>query len=131
MIVVKVGGSLFGDVRTGPALKRWLADQSAPVLLIPGGGAFAVLSDARLKRWQNGTLTTYTRRHNLTPHNYRLHEDPQGILWLATRGNQLMHLARLHVPELETCLPLDHQKLLGLAVVVVATARATGVRGEV
>lgn len=41
MIVVKVGGSLFGDVRTGPALKRWLADQSAPVLLIPGGGAFA------------------------------------------------------------------------------------------
>jgi aspartokinase-like uncharacterized kinase len=47
VIVVKVGGSLFGDARFGPALKRWIADQTAPVLLIPGGGAFAdVVRDA-------------------------------------------------------------------------------------
>ncbi len=41
MIVVKIGGSLFGEARTGPALKRWLLEQTAPILLIPGGGAFA------------------------------------------------------------------------------------------
>lgn len=41
MIVAKVGGSLYDEPRLGPALRRWLGEQSEPVLLVPGGGAFA------------------------------------------------------------------------------------------
>jgi aspartokinase-like uncharacterized kinase len=41
MIVAKVGGSLFDLPHLGPALTRWVAEQPAPVLFVPGGGAFA------------------------------------------------------------------------------------------
>lgn len=41
MIVAKVGGSLFNLPHLGLALARWAAGQSAPVLFVPGGGAFA------------------------------------------------------------------------------------------
>jgi ligand-binding sensor domain-containing protein len=45
--------------------------------------------NAVLKRWKNGTLTTYTRRHQLTPHIYALHEDPQGNIWVAVQQGLL------------------------------------------
>ena len=38
MIVAKVGGSLYDWPALGPALTEWLAAQSEPVLLFPGGG---------------------------------------------------------------------------------------------
>jgi aspartokinase-like uncharacterized kinase len=41
VIVAKVGGSLYDDPRLGPALRRWVAEQPEPVLLVPGGGEFA------------------------------------------------------------------------------------------
>ena len=41
MIVGKVGGSLYDDPRLGPALRTWVSEQPEPVLLVPGGGAFA------------------------------------------------------------------------------------------
>ena len=41
MIVVKVGGSLYGDPRLGAGLREWLGEQAAPVMLVPGGGPFA------------------------------------------------------------------------------------------
>lgn len=47
------------------------------------GALWLGFPNARIKRWLNGTLTTYTGRQNLTPHIYRLHEDSQGNLWVA------------------------------------------------
>ncbi len=41
MIIAKVGGSLYDDPRLGPSLRRWVGEQPEPVLLVPGGGAFA------------------------------------------------------------------------------------------
>ena len=41
MIVAKVGGSLYDWPDLGPALTAWLAFQSEPVLLFPGGGEAA------------------------------------------------------------------------------------------
>ncbi len=41
MIVVKVGGSLFDHPGLGPGLRGWLGELRGPVLLVPGGGAFA------------------------------------------------------------------------------------------
>ena len=50
---------------------------------------------------------------------------------LVATGDQLVGLAGLHVAELEPRLALDHQKLLGFGVVVVATARNARVRREI
>jgi signal transduction histidine kinase/ligand-binding sensor domain-containing protein len=47
------------------------------------GALWIAFQNAVIKRWKNETLTTYTRRHNLKPHIYRLHEDSQGSLWVA------------------------------------------------
>lgn len=41
MIVAKVGGSLYDDPRLGDGLRAWLAEQTAPVMLVPGGGPLA------------------------------------------------------------------------------------------
>jgi aspartokinase-like uncharacterized kinase len=41
MIVAKVGGSLFDWPQLGPTLNAWIASQSHPVMLFPGGGPFA------------------------------------------------------------------------------------------
>ena len=42
MIVVKVGGSLYDHPRLGPGLRAFLGSLApSPVLLVPGGGAFA------------------------------------------------------------------------------------------
>jgi len=41
MIVAKVGGSLYDWPALGQTLRAWLAEQSEPVLLFPGGGAAA------------------------------------------------------------------------------------------
>ena len=41
MIVVKVGGSLYDDPRLGAGLRLWLSEQTAPVMVVPGGGPFA------------------------------------------------------------------------------------------
>jgi aspartokinase-like uncharacterized kinase len=41
VIVAKVGGSLYDEPRLGPALRLWMSEQPEPVLLVPGGGAFA------------------------------------------------------------------------------------------
>lgn len=41
MIVVKVGGSLYDHPRLGAGLSQWAGRFAGPVLLIPGGGAFA------------------------------------------------------------------------------------------
>ena len=38
----------------------------------------------QVKRWQDGGLTSYTWRHNLSPGINQLHEDRQGNLWVAT-----------------------------------------------
>jgi aspartokinase-like uncharacterized kinase len=41
VIVVKVGGSLYGRADLGPALLACLCTLNEPVLIVPGGGAFA------------------------------------------------------------------------------------------
>ena len=41
MIVVKVGGSLYDHPRLGPGLRAYLDSLGEPVVLVPGGGAFA------------------------------------------------------------------------------------------
>jgi 5-(aminomethyl)-3-furanmethanol phosphate kinase len=41
VIVAKVGGSLYDDPRLGDGLRAWLAEQAAPVMVVPGGGPFA------------------------------------------------------------------------------------------
>jgi len=41
VIVVKVGGSLYDDRRLGPGLRLWLSEQTAPVIIVPGGGLLA------------------------------------------------------------------------------------------
>ena len=41
MIVVKVGGSLYDHPGLGPGLRAYLDTIPSPVLLVPGGGAFA------------------------------------------------------------------------------------------
>jgi len=41
LIVVKVGGSLYDHPRLGPGLRAYLDALRSPVLLVPGGGAFA------------------------------------------------------------------------------------------
>jgi aspartokinase-like uncharacterized kinase len=40
-LVVKVGGSLYGLPDLGPRLRRWLAQQPRPVVIVPGGGPAA------------------------------------------------------------------------------------------
>jgi signal transduction histidine kinase/ligand-binding sensor domain-containing protein len=47
------------------------------------GSIWIAFQNAVIKKWKNETITTYTRRHNLKPHIYRLHEDSQGALWVA------------------------------------------------
>lgn len=41
MIVVKLGGSLYDHPALRVGLNRWLDSISSPILLVPGGGAFA------------------------------------------------------------------------------------------
>ena len=41
MLVVKVGGSLYDHPRLREGLNEWLSARRSPVLLVPGGGAFA------------------------------------------------------------------------------------------
>ena len=41
MIVVKVGGSLYGRPDLGPALLTYLSKLDQPALIVPGGGSFA------------------------------------------------------------------------------------------
>jgi signal transduction histidine kinase/ligand-binding sensor domain-containing protein len=47
------------------------------------GSLWIAFHNAVIKRWKDGALATYTRHHNLTPHIYGLHEDSQGVLWVA------------------------------------------------
>jgi aspartokinase-like uncharacterized kinase len=65
LTVVKVGGSLFDLPDLGPRLRAWLARESGPVLLVPGGGPAA---DA---------VRDYDRRHAL---------GEEAAHWLALRA---------------------------------------------
>lgn len=55
------------------------------------GSFWLSFSNAVIKKWQNGEITTYSRQHNLTPHITSIYEDNQGTLWtvLETGLNKL------------------------------------------
>ncbi len=88
MIVAKVGGSLYDWPDLGPALTAWLALQSEPVLLFPGGGEAA---DA-VRGWD--------RVHDL---------GEEAAHWLAIRslslGAHFLHRLLLQLPIVEAPLP--------------------------
>jgi len=56
------------------------------------GSLWLSFSNAVIKRWKGGAVTTYTRRNNLTPHISAISEDAQGNFW-AVLENGLNKLA--------------------------------------
>ena len=50
--------------------------------------------------------------------------------WLFTIGKQLISITRHYMTKTKACFTLDHQKLLALGMVMMATARNSRMRGK-
>jgi ligand-binding sensor domain-containing protein len=53
------------------------------------GSLWISCENAVIKRWRNGVVTTYARKHNLSVGISRLYEDPKGTLWVASQRGLL------------------------------------------
>ncbi len=86
-VFIATGASLYRFTDGRLSLMNGIVEESDGVIehmIMGGDGALWLsLSNATIKKWDDGALTTYTRQQNLTPHISLIYEDRQGVLWTA------------------------------------------------
>jgi signal transduction histidine kinase/ligand-binding sensor domain-containing protein len=79
-------------------------------LLSARDGSIWIGFHGRIKRWQSGSLTSYTWRHNFVPRINQLREDSQGVIWVAMEQG----VSRLRDGQFETVPLGEDQTNLGV-----------------